>query len=79
VHHDLRLGEEATAPHGKRRCRLAELVKKDVARFNVRRWRVPSKVDHIHKTGDPHPKVFKLERPRLGRPSIIGKQKGAMV
>jgi hypothetical protein len=49
-------------------------VEKNMARFYMRRWSVPSIVNNLHETGDPNPKVFKLEGARPLGASIIGKQ-----
>jgi hypothetical protein len=54
-------------------------VEKDMARFYMRRWSIPSIVNHLHETGDPNPKVFELEGARPSGASIIGKQERAMI
>jgi hypothetical protein len=79
VHKDLSVGEELPTPLGEGQGCALQLVEKKMARFNVRRRLIPSMLDHLQKTGDPNPKVFKLERPRPFGPPIIGEQEGAMV
>jgi hypothetical protein len=71
--------EASPPPFGKHATGMPQFVEENMARFGVRGWLVPSVLHHFTESGQPHPKVLKLERTRPPGPTIIGKEERAMV
>jgi hypothetical protein len=76
---NLWLREKATTPLRKSLGRVAKLVVQNMAWLRVSGRFRPSAFHHLTKTWDAGPEVFKLERTRAARPTIVGEEQGAVV
>jgi hypothetical protein len=79
MNQNLCVREATPSPFGKHATGVPQFVEENMARFGVRGWLVPSVLHHFTESGQPHPKVLKLERTRPPGPTIIGKEERAMV